>query len=161
MSIFDFFKNFQEKRNKEKRAHNAKVELEKLGSTTNYREGIIKSFHILETFGTEYLGISRGDATTAREYIRLLEEDGIVRKDELKELVTAFEVSKYSTFEPTPDNFKKVLSTVTDLEKRFKAPKTKATKGKRKSSKGKRRRKRPTSGSSGGATKRKIKKRAD
>jgi len=160
MSIFDFFNKFKEKRDKEKRAHKAKVELEKLGSTTNYREGIIKSFHVLETFGTEYLGISRGEAITAREYIQLLEEDGIIRKDELKDLVTAFEVSKYSTFDPTEDNFKKVLSTVTDLEKRFKAPKAKVAKGKGKLKKGKRRR-RSRSGSSSDTTKRKIKKRVD
>ncbi len=161
MGIFDFIKKFQEKKEQEKRVQAALQDLKKIENTSDYREGIIKSFYILETLGAEYLGIKRGEATTVREYVRLLEEDGIIRKDELKEYVTAFEVSKYSVYDPTLENFNKSVTVVRDLEKRFKNPKNRkvaASKGK-KGKRGKKRRRAPTrtAGGDGEAPRRKRK----
>lgn len=171
MGIFDFMRNFQERRDKAKRADNAILAVRNAAQQADYNQASIEAFYAVEILGEVYRNVNRTEATTAREYAKMLEEEGVISESQLEPLVLNFELAKYSQIPITFDQYseaEKLLDSFHLSVKSSKKPKGKpkgkaGAKGKRQaSSRGKRKRPSGSSSSSAGGKKpaRKKKKRS-
>lgn len=133
MGILDFFKGSQEKKEKQKRVQSALKSVNEAVTARNVRDGVARAFYAVEALGNNMLEIERTDSTTAREYVGLLEKEGIIREGELEELVLNFELSKYSEFELTDSHLKRSVELMETFHQRCKSPRKKPkTDGKKK-----------------------------
>ncbi len=141
MGLFDFLNRFKDKQEKGRSADSAISAVKKAAQASNYNQASIQAFYALEAIGVNYAQIERSISTTAREYGRLLVDEGRTTEDELEPILYNFEIAKYSPDEVTFDDYQNVENALESLHVKYK--KGRAAKSKKSAKTGKKRRRRP------------------
>jgi hypothetical protein len=131
MGIFDFIKKFKQKQDNEGNAKKALANVKKAAEQADYNQASIEAFYAVATLGHLFKGVVREESITAREYSKLLEEEGIIEEGYLQPLVLNFELAKYSPETLTLDQFTASEELLQTFELRVKDKKIKAPKGKK------------------------------
>lgn len=121
MGLLDTIKKFFDTKNKTAEAEASMRAVNEIAKTDNYTQGVVESFYALAKIGEVFREIKKNDSTTAREYVRMLVDEGIVTDGELEPLILNFEIAKYSEKTITKDDFTKSYDLLNSVFKSLKS----------------------------------------
>ncbi len=108
MGILDFLKKDNKNKESEISVSKALDKVKDAARNSDYNEATINAFYAIEAQGRVFANLRREEAQTAREYVKLLDENYNIDFNVMRPLIETFEIAKYSPLTVNSEQFSEV-----------------------------------------------------